>query len=160
MQPEEHYSKKGSTSEDVCFEKSLTFHISCQSCSPMAVISIDAAQCYDRVHPALMTLVWLALTNHPHAVIILLHVLQQMKIFTRTGFGDSTTYLGCPDKIPMCGLGQGSKAAPSSWLQLSSMIVNAYKDQGFTPLIRDPIRGESTESIGCMFIDDTDRCTA
>ena len=156
MLPEEHYSKKGSTAEDACFEKTLTFDISRQSRVPMAVISVDAAQCYDRVHPALMSLVWLALTNHPHAVIILLHVLQQMKIFTRTGFGDSSTYFGGPDDVPMCGLGQGSKAAPSSWLQLSSMIVNAYKAQGYASIIRDPVSGELTESIGCMFVDDTD----
>ena len=154
--PEEHYSNKGSTSEDACLEKTLTFDISRQSRSPMATISVDAAQCYDRVHPTLMSLIWLALTNHPHSVIILLHVLQQMKIFTRTGFGDSSTYFGGPDDIPMCGLGQGSKAAPASWLQLSSMIVNAYKSQSCASSIQDPITGKITQSVGCMFVDDTD----
>lgn len=78
----------------------------------MATISVHAAQCYDRVHPALMLLVWLALTNHPHSIILLLHVLKQMKTFTRTGFGNSSTYCGGPDDTPMCGLGQGSKSAP------------------------------------------------
>ena len=156
MLPEEHYSNKGSTSEDACLEKTLTFDISRQSRQPMATISVDAAQCYDRVHPTLMSLVWLALTNHPHSVIILLHVLQQMKIFTRTGFGDSTTYFGGPTANPMCGLGQGSKAAPASWLQLSSMIVNAYKSQDGASTIQDPITGEIIRSVGCMFVDDTD----
>ena len=154
--PEEHYSNKGSTSEDACLEKTLTFDISRQSRTPMATISVDAAQCYDRVHPTLMSLVWLALTNHPHSVILLLHVLQQMKIFTRTGFGDSSTYFGGPDAPPMCGLGQGSKAAPAAWLQLSSMIVNAYKSQDCASTIRDPITGIITRSVGCMFVDDTD----
>ena len=156
MLPEEHYSKKDSTAEDACLDKTLTFDISRQSRSPMATISVDAAQCYDRVHPALMSLVWLALTNHPHSVIILLHVLQQMKIFTRTGFGDSSSHFGGPDEIPMCGLGQGSKAAPASWLQLSSMIVNAYKDQDCASAISDPITGDIIRSVGCMFVDDTD----
>ena len=154
--PEEHYSNKGSTSEDACFEKTLTFDISRQSRTPMATISVNAAQCYDRVHPALMSLVWLALTNHPHSVILLLHVLPHMKIYTRTGFGDSSTYFGGPDETPLCGLGQGSKAAPAEWLQLSSMIVNAYKEQGCASTVKDPITGELTESIGCMFVDDTD----
>lgn len=154
--PEEHYSNKGSTSEDACLEKTLTFDISRQSRTPMATISVDAAQCYDRVHPTLMSLIWLALTNHPHSVIILLHILQQMKIFTRTGFGDSSSYFGGADDTPMCGLGQGSKAAPASWLQLSSMIVNAYKSQNCASSIQDPITGKITQSVGCMFVDDTD----
>ena len=153
---EETGSNKGSTSEDACFEKTLTFDISRQSRSPMATISVDAAQCYDRVQPTLMSLIWLALTNHPHSVIILLHVLQQMKIFIRTGFRDSSTYFGGPDDTPMCGLGQGSKAAPASWLQLSSMIVNAYKSQDCASSIQDPITGKVTKSVGCMFVDDTD----
>lgn len=154
--PEEHYSKKGSTAEDASFEKSLTLDISCQSRCPMALISVDAAQCYDRVNPILMSLIWLGLTNSPHAVIILLRVLQEMKIFTRTGFGDSETFFGGDANNPLCGLGQGSKADPASWLQLSSMIVNAYKNEGRASSIQDPITGKPTESMGCIFVDDTD----
>ena len=102
--PEEHYSQKGSTAEDACFEKTLTLDISRQSRTPMALISVNAAQCYDRVHPTLMSLIWLGLTNHPQSVILLLHVLQQMKIYTRTGFGDSSTFFGGEDSTPLCGL--------------------------------------------------------
>jgi hypothetical protein len=124
--PKEHYSRKGSTAEDACLEKTLTLDISRQSCLLMALISVDAAQCYDRVHPILMSLVWLALVENFHIVVLLLTVLQQMRIYTRTGFGDLETFFGgCNSELPLCGLGQGSKAAPASWLQLSSMIVNA-----------------------------------
>ena len=154
--PEEHYSQKGSTCEDACLDKSLTLDISRQSRSPMALISVDAAQCYDRVHPALMSLVWLGLTKCPQAVIILLHVLQEMKIFTRTGFGDSDIFFGGDANNPLCGLGQGSKAAPASWLQLSSMIINAYKSDGCASLIQDPITNRMIQSVGCLFVDDTD----
>lgn len=56
----------------------------------------------------------------------------------------------------MCGLGQGSKAAPASWLQLSSMIINGYKSQDCASSIKDPITGVITRSVGCVFVDDTD----
>ena len=154
--PEEHYSQKGSTAEDACLEKTLTLDISRQSRSPMALISVDAAQCYDRVHPILMSLIWLALTNSPHSVIVLLRVLQEMNIFTRTGYGDSEEFFGGNADSPLCGLGQGSKAAPASWLQLSSMIINAYKSEGKASTVRDPVTGKTTESVGCLFVDDTD----
>lgn len=154
--PEEHYSQKGSTAEDACFEKTLTLDISRQSRTPMDLISVDAAQCYDRVHPTLMSLIWLGLTNHPQSVILLLHVLQQMKIYTRTGFGDSTSFFGGAEDTPMCGLDQGSKAAPASWLQLSSVIVNTYKNEGMASSIQNPISGDTTDSVDCLYVDDTD----
>lgn len=53
----------------------------------------------------------------------------------------------------MCGLGQGSKAAPASWLQLSSMI-DSYKSRDCS--IQDPITGKTTRSVSCMFVNDTD----
>jgi hypothetical protein len=80
-----------------------------------------------------------------------------MKIFTRTGFGDSRNHFGGEKlETPFCGLGQGSKGAPASWVQLSSVIVNCYKQQGFGAKIRDPISGDISNSIGCLFVDDTD----
>ena len=155
--PEEHYSRKGSMAEDACLEKTLTLDISRQSRAPMALISVDAAQCYDRVHPVLMSLVWLALVENFHVVVLLLTVLQQMRVYTRTGFGDSESFFGGPESSrPLCGLGQGSKAAPASWLQLSSMIINAFKSSGLSSLIIDPITGKITRLVGCLFVDDTD----
>ena len=56
--PEEHFSQRGSTAEDACLDKTLTTDISRQSRQPMAVISVDAAQCYDRVNHSMMALVW------------------------------------------------------------------------------------------------------
>jgi hypothetical protein len=155
--PEEHYSQRNSTAEDACFDKTLTLDISRQSRTPMAIISVDAAQCYDRVNHRMMALVWLALQVPIQAVSIIVHCLQYMKIFTRTGWGDSTRYFGGnTTDTPFCGLGQGSKAAPASWIQLSSVIVNVYKSMGFGARIRDPVNGSESHTIGCLFVDDTD----
>ena len=155
--PEEHFSHRGSTAEDACFDKTLTVDISRQSRIPMALISVDAAQCYDRVNHTMMGMVWLALQVPITAVSILVNCLQYMKIFTRTGWGDSSKYFGGQQNpTPFCGLGQGSKAAPASWIQLSSIIVNVYKAMGFGAKISDPITGEQSHTIGCLFVDDTD----
>ena len=155
--PEEHFSHRGSTAEDACFDKTLTVDISRQSRTPMALISVDAAQCYDRVNHNMMGLVWLALQVPITAVAILVNCLQYMKIFTRTGWGDSSKHFGWPTlDVPFCGLGQGSKAAPASWIQLSSIIVNVYKSLGFGAKISDPITGRRSHTVGCLFVDDTD----
>ena len=155
--PEEHFSHRGSTAEDACFDKTLTVDISRQSRIPMALISVDAAQCYDRVNHTMMGMVWLALQVPITAVSIIVNCLRYMKIFTRTGWGDSSKYFGGQQNpTPFCGLGQGSKAAPASWIQLSSIIVNVYKAMGFGAKISDPITGERSHTIGCLFVDDTD----
>ena len=155
--PEEHYSQRNSTAEDACFDKTLTLDISRQSRTPMAIISVDAAQCYDRVNHKMMALVWRALQVPLQAIAIIVHCLQYMKIFTRTGWGDSERYFGGDtNDTPFCGLGQGSKAAPALWVQLSSVIVNVYKAMGFGAKITDPITGSKSHTIGCLYVDDTD----
>ena len=84
-----------------------------------------------------------------------------MKIYTHTGFGDSESYFGGADQaIPFCGLGQGSKAAPASWLQMSSIIINAYRGKGYAAEFRDPVTQRISSSIGCVYVDDTDIYTA
>jgi hypothetical protein len=103
MLPEEHFSQKESMAEDACLNKTITMDISRQSRRPMAILLLDAAQCYDRVHPIMMSLVWLVLLNHIPVISILLSCLQQMKIFTRTGFGDSKTYFGGNPTTPFAG---------------------------------------------------------
>lgn len=123
----------------------------------MALISVDAAQCYDRVNHTMMGLVWLSLQVPIAAVTIIINCLQYMKIFTRTGWGDSSKHFGGPTTTtPFCGLGQGSKAAPASWIQLSSIIVNVYKGLGFGAKISDPITGNTSHTISCLFVDNTD----
>ncbi len=122
----------------------------------MAIMSVDAAQCYDKVHHGLMSLTWLALIQNLPVVKILLSCLGDMKIHTRTGYGDSTNYFGGHSENPACGLGQGSKAALASWVQISSIFVNILRKQGLGATLLDPITKEFIHSTGCLFVDDTD----
>jgi hypothetical protein len=80
--PKEHFSQKGSMSEDAKFDKTLMADLSRQARHPMTVVSADAAFCYDRVNYNIMSLVWLVLTNGniPERVTSLI-CLQTMKFF-------------------------------------------------------------------------------
>jgi hypothetical protein len=123
---EEHLSQKESTVEDAKFDKTLTADLSRQARHPMGIVSVDAANCYDRVNHIIMSLVWLALTGNFSAIYVALFCLETMQFFQRTGFGDSTTFFGGLTSY-FQGLGQGNRAAPPSWLQISSLLVNIYK---------------------------------
>ena len=57
------------------------------------------------------------------------------------------------------GLGQGSRAAPPLWIQLSLVLVNVYKQLGLGCFTTDPILLEEIHSAGALFVDDADLYT-
>ena len=97
--PEEHFSKKGSTAIDAKFDETLMRDISRQSRNPLAIVLVDAAQCYDRVNHVMLALMWLALLKHPVIVNVILECLQTIKFYQRSGYGDSSEYFGGQDQI-------------------------------------------------------------
>ena len=158
--PEEHFSQKGSTAEDAKFDKTLMYDLSRQARQPMGVSSVDASNCYDRVNHIIMSLVWLSLLGDYRVIYVALLCIQTMKFFQRSGFGDSITYFGGSDLIKyIMGLGQGSRGAPPSWLQISSVIVNIQRALGYGAKVIDPITKFLIHTIGALFVDDTDLYT-
>jgi hypothetical protein len=59
----------------------------------------------------------------------------------------------------MMGLGQGNRAASPSWIQLSAVLVNAFKQLELSALISDPITLEMIHTMGALFVDNTDLYT-
>ena len=129
--------------------------LSRQSRTPMSIVSVDAAQGYDRVNHVIMSLVWLALIGVKRPIKVLFHCLQAMKFFWRTGYGDSSTFTG-GEGFYFMGLGQGSRGAPPSWICLSSAIVNILRKPKHGAHIVDPITGILIHSMGAMFMDGSD----
>jgi hypothetical protein len=83
-----------------------------------------------------------------------------MNFFQRTGFGILKTFFGGPFHFPyMMRLGQGNRAAPPSWIQLSAVLVNVFKQLNLGALIQDPIIAEVNHSMGTLFVNDTDLYT-
>jgi hypothetical protein len=59
----------------------------------------------------------------------------------------------------MMGLGQGDRADPPSWIQLSAVLGNIFKQLTLGALIQDPIAAEVIHSMGALFVADTDLYT-
>jgi hypothetical protein len=108
-----------------------------------------------------MSLVGLVLTNgNIPAIVASLICLQTMKFLQRTGFGESKTFFGGIHHLPyMMGLGQGNRAAPPSWIQLSAVMVTVFKQLNLGAIIHDPISDALIHSMGPLFVDDTDMYT-
>jgi hypothetical protein len=120
----------------------------------MMVVSADAAYCYNRVNHIIMSFVWLVLTNgNIPAIVAPLICLQTMKFFQQTGFGESKTFFGGNNYIPyMMGLRQGNRAAPSSWIQLSAIMVTVFKQLDLGAKIKDPFLDTLIHSMGALFV--------
>jgi len=56
----------------------------------------------------------------------------------------------------MMGLGQGNRAAPPSWIQLSTVLVNVFKQVELGALVVDPIMQKLICSMGTLIVDDSD----
>jgi hypothetical protein len=83
-------------------------------------------------------------TGHVTALLCL----QTMFFSQRTGFGKSKTYFGGANHCPyMMGLGQGNRAAPPSWIQLSMVLVNVFKQLKLKALLLNPITLEMIHTL-------------
>ena len=127
----------------------------------MTIVSADADNFYDRVNHVIMSLIWLTLLNgNIPPIVLALICLQTMKFFQQTGFGESKTFFGEQNlRKYIMGLGQGSRAAPPSWIQVSAVLVNVYTQLGLGGYITDPISQETIHSMGAVFASDTDLYT-
>ncbi len=59
----------------------------------------------------------------------------------------------------MMRLGQGNRAAPPSWIQLSAVMVTIFKQLQLGAMIQDPISEEIIHTMGALFVDNTDLYT-
>jgi hypothetical protein len=127
----------------------------------MTVVLADAAYCYDRVNHIIMSLVWLVLTNgNISAIVDSLICLQTMKFFQQMGFGESKMFFGGINcLLYMMGLGQGNRAVPPSWIQLSAIMVTVFKQLNLGAFMHSPISDVLIHSMGAFFVDETDTYT-
>ena len=81
--------------------------------------------------------------------------------FQQTGFGESKTFFFGGQNLHkyIMGLGQGSRTAPLSWIQVSAVLVNVYKQLGLGGYITDPLSQETIHTMGAVFVDNTDLYT-
>ena len=88
--PAEQYSEKQNTADDGSFHKVLQGDISRQRLPHTSIISTYTANYYDRVHNALMALLFLYIGVQAGSVTAMLSSIQLLKSFLCTGWGESS----------------------------------------------------------------------
>jgi hypothetical protein len=129
--PGEHFSKKGSncinavmTKIFICDESRIHHHNAC-------IAGNNFGDCYDRAaHPVAAVLLQSFGVPQP-ASNVLLGMMETMKFFLCTGFGESATSHGGIHEEHLAGYGQRNTAAGPGFTAMSSLIMKAYLCDGF-----------------------------
>ena len=132
----------------------LIFDISHKLRRPLLAASVDAAQCYDRIAHAAAALTLQAYTVKQSSVISMLAPIQATEYYLRTGYGESKTYSGGSED-PKQGACQWNTAAPATWQQISSVLINAQKRAGHGIEVVSPITKKTRRQVGVRFVDNT-----
>ena len=92
--PDDQYSQRERTAEDARLDSQFTMDISRQLRTPLAAVSVDADECYDRINHVIMSLALLAIFGVTGLIEALLIPIQTMKFYQRTAFGDLNLFMG------------------------------------------------------------------
>ena len=106
------YSEKGKAADDYSLVKVILYDNTWQARTSAALISTDAANCYDSIAHAIASLVFHAFGVPFGAVESMLISNEEMKYFLRTEYRDSKHFSGITIELKFQGLCQGSGAAP------------------------------------------------
>ncbi len=106
--PEEIFSEKNRTANVGGFAKTLFYNIVCQLRIPAAIKLVDVSNCYDRIAHAMALLIFQSFGVEDTAVTAMLEMIQEMKFFLRTAFGDSKEFAGLTIEVKTQRLGRGN----------------------------------------------------
>ena len=155
--PEQYGSRKHKSAIDQALHKHLSYDIIRQTKLPAALCSNDAKSCYDRVLHSIVSLAYrrLGVPNPP--VQCMLDSIQNMKHHIRTSHGVSTITLSKTNTLlPFQGILQGNGASPTTWVIISTPLLNMLRKAGNGAKFVSPMSKEYTHLVGFAFVDDTD----
>jgi hypothetical protein len=153
---EEIYSEKNHLANDDTLVKVLFYDIVCQTRLPAGIGAVDADNCYNRIAHPIASLVFQSLGVKKEVCESIFGIIQDMKFFLQTGFGDSKEFASATESIKTQGMCQGNGAALAGWTVDSIAMLNAHKRKGHGIHLRSPITRQSTHLAGSIFVDDTD----
>ena len=96
--PEKMYSERNRLTDDGTLSKVLFYDIVEQLQRPAGLALVDADSCYDRIAHPMASMIFQSFGVPTPAIESMLTTIQNMKLFLRTGYGDSANYAGGESK--------------------------------------------------------------
>jgi hypothetical protein len=115
----------------------------------------DAASCYDRIIPALASLIGRKYGLHRNVVFVHATTLAETKYKLKTSLGISTEFYENCQAFPIYGTGQGSGNSPAIWCIISSTLFSCHQDQAYGAYFCSPDEKMSVSLSMIGFVDDS-----
>ena len=94
-------------------------------------LDFDAAGCHNRIIPNLASVISRSFGQHSKICFLHARHLREAKYFLKTQLGLSKTYFSHSRRSPIFGVGQGSAAAPTIWVVVSSRLFEIHENHAF-----------------------------
>ena len=153
---DQYGSRNNHRAIEVAFNRLMFFDVVRLKKVGAALVSVDAAQCYDRMTHAAISLCGQHVGVPVESITSMLLAIQAMQFFIRTAFGDSKTCFKGTDQKPFQGSIQGNGASPGNWLLISSIIIKCMYDKGILFRGTTAISLYTVSFAALAFVDDTD----
>lgn len=152
--PSEHIGgRKGRKATDGALTKRLILDNAKIYRRSMAIVSTDAANCYDRMTHKFISFICVKWGLAIQVMISLLAPLQTARHHTRTAYGDSTQFF---QGVNLQGAGQGNTSAAPFWTSISTPIIHLLKQNGSHSSFITPLSGIVVTLALIAFVDDTE----
>jgi hypothetical protein len=156
LMPDEIFSEQNRMADNGTLSKTLFCDLARQARAPVAIASVNASNCYDRIAHAMASLVFQVFGVPATAVESMLGAIKNMKFFLRTGFGDSTSFAGGGISIKTQGMCQRNGASPAGWAVISICILNVRGRRGHGAKFICPVTRLQKHLSAILYVDDTD----
>jgi hypothetical protein len=115
----------------------------------------DAASCYDRIIPALASLIGRKFGMHRNVVFVHATTLAETKYKLKTSLGISDEFYENCQAFPIYGTGQGSGNSPAIWCIISSTLFECHQEQAYGAYFCTPDKRMSVSLSMIGFVDDS-----
>jgi hypothetical protein len=128
--PVEQFAKRGLQALEGVVTSGLFCNIVQALHRKAAIESVNFANCYDAVAHPIASIALQSFKVCKVMVTMMLSVLQMMKWYLKSAFGQSPTFFGGTPDDPLIGFGQGNGASPPGFLAVCTLLINVYWKKG------------------------------
>jgi hypothetical protein len=155
LHPGQYGSRSGRDAHIPAFIEEIKNEICYASRKSLINFDNDAASCYDRIIPALASLIGRKHGLHKNVVFVHASTLEETKYKLKTSLGVSDEFYENCIAFPIYGTGQGSGNSPAIWCIISSVLFSCHQDKGHGAFFCTPDQQMSVSLSMIGFVDDS-----
>jgi hypothetical protein len=155
IHPGQHGARPGHKATTPVFMEELKNDISYSSRKSLINFDNDVTSCYDRIIPAIASLLGRHHGLHRDVIFVHARTLKEAKCKLKTILGVSGDFYTHCQFFPIYGTGQGSANSPVIWTIMSSVLFECHEAAGHIALFTTPDTNMSVNLSMVRFIDDS-----